>query len=178
MSGNAKSSSRDLGDSSLLINWVLNPGSTCHMTPQVLDFIPGSLEDTDKYIEVVDWHNIMAKQKVHVQIQMCDDNGDTFIVSLHNVLLASDICDRLFSKYYINEFGTFLFTWKKIYTVCFGYKKKTAVNLPHSTQQKHAFLENKANFKIRENMSYEKNCFGILTPYIRTHIYQIIDKWS
>ena len=33
------------------------------MTPQVKDFIPGSLEDTDKYIEVVDGHYATAKKK-------------------------------------------------------------------------------------------------------------------
>ena len=65
------------------------------MTPKVSDFIPGSLEDTDKNIEVVDGNHATAKQKG--QIKMCDDNGDTFIVTLHNVLLAPDIYDRLFS---------------------------------------------------------------------------------
>ena len=39
-------SSRDFGDSLQLTNWILYSGSTCHMTPQVLDLIPGSLEDT------------------------------------------------------------------------------------------------------------------------------------
>ena len=28
---------------------------------------------------------------------MCDNNGDTFIETLNNVLLAPDLCDRLFS---------------------------------------------------------------------------------
>ena len=32
------------------------------MTPQVSDYVPGSLEDTDKYIEVADGHYVMAKQ--------------------------------------------------------------------------------------------------------------------
>ena len=32
------------------------------MTPQVSDFIAGSLEDTDKYIEVADGHHVMAKK--------------------------------------------------------------------------------------------------------------------
>ena len=66
------------------------------MTPEVLEFIPGSLEDTDKYIEVVDGHLVTAKQKGQVQIQMCDDNGKTFIATLYNVLLAPDLCNRLF----------------------------------------------------------------------------------
>ena len=44
------------------------------MTPEVSDFIPGSLEDTDKYIEVADGHHVTAKQKGQVRIRMCDDN--------------------------------------------------------------------------------------------------------
>ena len=33
-----------------LTNWILYSGATCNMTPQVSDFIPGSLEDMDKHI--------------------------------------------------------------------------------------------------------------------------------
>ena len=57
--------------------------ATCHMTPEVLDFIPGSLEDTDKYIEVADGHHVTAKQKCQVRIQMCDNNRNSFIATLH-----------------------------------------------------------------------------------------------
>ena len=67
------------------------------MTPEVSYFIPLSLEYTDKYIEVAYGHHVMAKQKGQVRIQMCDDNGKTFIATLYNVLLAPDLCDRLFS---------------------------------------------------------------------------------
>ena len=48
MSSNDKSSIENYGDSSQLTNWVLDSGATCHMTPEVSDFIPGSLSDTDK----------------------------------------------------------------------------------------------------------------------------------
>ena len=85
------------GDSSQLTNWILDSGATCHMTPEVTDFIPGSLEDTDKYIEVADRHHVTVKQKVSVRIQMCDNNGKKFIATLYNVLLAPDLCDILFS---------------------------------------------------------------------------------
>ena len=34
------------------------------MSPKVSDFIPDLLEDTDKYIEFMDEHYAMAKQKV------------------------------------------------------------------------------------------------------------------
>ena len=29
------------GDSLQLTNWILDSGATCHMTPEVMDFIPG-----------------------------------------------------------------------------------------------------------------------------------------
>ena len=60
-------------------------------------FFQGSLEDTDKYIEVMDRHHITAKQKEQVQIKLCDDNRNPFIVTLRNVLLAPDLCNILFS---------------------------------------------------------------------------------
>ena len=97
MSSNDGRKSVKYGDSSQLINWILDSGATCHMTPEVSDFIPGTLEDTDKYIEVADGHHITAKQKGQIRIQMCDDNGKTFIATLYNVLLAPDLCDMLFS---------------------------------------------------------------------------------
>ena len=66
------------------------------MTPEVSYFILGSLEDMDKYIEVADGHHVTDKQKGQVRIKMCDDNGKPFITTLHNVLLAPDLSDRLF----------------------------------------------------------------------------------
>ena len=96
MSGNDKCPNRNYGDSSQLTNWILDSVETCHMTPQVLYFIPGLLEDTDIHIEVADSHHIMAKQKGQERIKVCDNNGDPFIKTLHNVLLAPDLCDRLF----------------------------------------------------------------------------------
>ena len=110
------------------------------MTPEVSDFIPGSLKDMDKYIEVTDGHHVTAKQKGQVQIQMCDDTGKSFIATLHNVLLAPDLCDRLFSIIALMNSGhTFLFH-KGFCTVYFGAKEKNAVTLPQIAQRKHAFL--------------------------------------
>ena len=67
------------------------------MTPHTSDFISGSLEDTDKNNEFADGHHITAKQKGQVQIRVYDDNRETFIATLHNILLAPDLCHRLFS---------------------------------------------------------------------------------
>ena len=66
MSDNDKCSSRNFGDSSQLTNWILDPGETCDMTPQVSDFIPGLLEDTNKNIEVADGNHVTEKQKGQV----------------------------------------------------------------------------------------------------------------
>ena len=86
MFGNDECPSGNLGDSSQFTNWILDSGATCHMTPEVSDFIPGSLEDTDKHIEVADGNHVTEKQKVQVQIKMWDNNRDPFIATLHNVL--------------------------------------------------------------------------------------------
>ena len=50
MSNDDKLKNKDYGDSSQLTNWILDSGATCHMMPEVTDFIPVSLEDTDKFI--------------------------------------------------------------------------------------------------------------------------------
>ena len=73
------------------------------MTPEVSDFIPGSLEDTDKYIEVVDVNHVTAKQKGQVRIQMCDNNRKTFMATLYNVLLG-----QVIFNHYVNECRTYL----------------------------------------------------------------------
>ena len=88
MSSDDEHKSVKYGDSLQLTNWILYSGATCHMNPEVSDFIPVTLEDTDKYIEVADGHHITEKQKGQVRIKMCDDNENTFIATLHNVLLA------------------------------------------------------------------------------------------
>ena len=63
MSGNCECTSEKFGDSSQLTNWILDSVSKCHMTPEISDFIPGSLEDMDKYVEVADRHQVTAKKK-------------------------------------------------------------------------------------------------------------------
>ena len=63
MSGNEKCHSGTFGDRSKLTNWILYSGATCYMTPEVSDFITGSLEDTYKHIEFSKRHHVTAKQK-------------------------------------------------------------------------------------------------------------------
>ena len=106
------------------------------MTPEVTDFIPGSLEDTEKFIEVVDGHHVTAKQKGSAQIQMRDNNGKKFIVTLYNVLLAPDLCDILFSIIMLMNAGHTCLFHKEIYTIYFGEVNDNAVALLHSAQKK------------------------------------------
>ena len=41
MSSDDERKSVKYGDSYQLINWILYSGAMCHMTPEVMDFIPG-----------------------------------------------------------------------------------------------------------------------------------------
>ena len=41
---------RNYEDRLKLENWILESGATCHMTPDISDFILGSLVEIDKYI--------------------------------------------------------------------------------------------------------------------------------
>ena len=66
------------------------------MTLQVSGFIPLSLEEMGKHIEVADRHHVTEKQKGQVQIKMCNNNGDNLMAIFHNILLAPDLCDGLF----------------------------------------------------------------------------------
>ena len=97
MSSDDKRESKDYGDSLQLTNWILDSRATCHMTLEVIDFIPGLSEDKDKFITVAVGHHITAKQKGSRRIKMCNDNRKTFVATLYNLLLAPDLCDRLFS---------------------------------------------------------------------------------
>ena len=46
MSNDDEREIKEYGDSLQLTNWILDSRATCHMTPEVTDFIPGSLEGT------------------------------------------------------------------------------------------------------------------------------------
>ena len=70
---------------------------------------------------------------------MCDDNGNTFVATLYNVLLATDLCDRLFSIIMLMNAGHTCLIHKGFCTVYFGAKEDNAVTLPHSAVRKHAF---------------------------------------
>ena len=130
MSSNDEFITGNFGDSLQLTNWILDSGATCHMTPEVSYFIPGTLEDTDKHIEVADGHHVTAKQKVQSRIKMCDGHVYPFITMLHN--------------------RTYLFIPQRVLHCVLWRKRENAVSLPHSAQRKHAFIR-----KIKE-MSKKK----------------------
>ena len=67
---------------------------------------------------------------------MCDNNGDTFIETLHNVLLAPDLCDGLFSIIKLMNSGQTCLFHKGFCTVNFGEKEKNTFILPHNAQRK------------------------------------------
>ena len=160
MSNNDKCPSGNFGDSSQLTNWIFDSVATCHMTPEVSDLIPGSLEDTDKHIEVADGHHVTAKQKVQVQIKMYDDHGDSFITTLHSVLLAPNLCNSLFSIITLMNSGHNCLFHKGFFAVYFGAKDKNAVTLPHIVQRKHAFwgeikeMSEKKNYQLGRKLIY------------------------
>ena len=139
-SSNYECPSEKFGDSSQLTNCILDFGATCHMTLEVSDFIPVSLEDTDKYIEVADGHHVTAKQKGQVQIKTRGDHGNPFIATLHNALLAPNLCDRLFSIITLMNVGHTCLLQKGFCTIYLGAEEKNSVTLPHSAQRTHEVL--------------------------------------
>ena len=102
MFGNDECPSGNFGDSLQLTNCILDPVATCHMTTEVSDFIPVSLEDTDKNIEVADGHHVTIKQKGQVQIKMCDDHGDTFISIFTQHNFGSRYMRQVIFNHYVN----------------------------------------------------------------------------
>ena len=83
---------------------------------------------------------------------MCDNNGKTFIATVYNVLLAPELCDRLFSIItLLNALNTCLFH-KGFCTVYFVADKRNAVKLPHSAQRKHAFTGKIKNMSINNKL--------------------------
>ena len=99
MSGNDECPSGNFGDSLKQTNWMLDSAATFHMTPEVSDLIPGY------------------------------DNGYPFISTLHNVLLAPNLCDKLFYIITLMNSGHACYLHKGCCTVYFIAKKKNALDV-------------------------------------------------
>ena len=82
---------------------------------------------------------------------MCDDNGKTFIATLHNVLLAQDLCNRLFSIVTLMNSGHTCLFHKGFCTVYFGAKENISVTFPHSAKRKHTFLGKTKDMSKKKN---------------------------
>ena len=83
-------------------------------------------------MKVSDGNHVTSNQKVKVKIKMCDDNRDTFIATLHNLILAPDICDRSFLIMTLISLGHNYLFQKGFLMVYLGEKEKKSVTLPHS----------------------------------------------
>ena len=102
---------------------------------------------------------------------MCEDNGDPFIAMLHNVLLAPDLCDRLFSIITLMNSGHTCIFHKVFCTIYFGEKENNAVTLPHSAQRKHAFLGKINQIPKTNKLPARKKIALELLHQILGHIY-------
>ena len=87
---------------------------------------------------------------------MCENNGKTFIATLYNILLAPDLCDRLFSIITLMNVGYTCIFHKGFCTVYFGADKINAVTLPHSVQRKNAFTGKIKNMSKKINFQKER----------------------
>ena len=71
----------------------MDSGAACHMKSEILDFIPVSLVETDKYIEVVDGNFDASKQTGEVKIK--------FMVTMGQPSLLRDITYYFIQTYMI-----------------------------------------------------------------------------
>ena len=69
MTSNVDNPIKGFVDNLQLTHWILDSDTTCHITPEISNFIPGSLVETDKYIEVADGNFFTAKKTGEVQIK-------------------------------------------------------------------------------------------------------------
>ena len=96
---------------------------------------------------------------------MCNDNEEPFISILYNILLAPDLCDRLFSIITLMNAGHNCLFNKGFCTVYFGAKEKNAVKLPHSAKRKHAFIGK--SWKSQRKKNYLQGRKLLYNYYIR-----------
>ena len=174
MSGNDECPSGNFGYSLQLTNWILDSGATCYMTPEVQDFIPGQLEDMDKHIEVSDGYHVTAKQKGQLRIKMCDNNGDPFIATSQNEILAPDLCDGFFSVITLINLGYTCLFHKGFCTAYLRLKEKMRLHYHIVHKGNMDFGENEGNVNNKKITIQKENCFRIVTSKIRSQIHHII----
>ena len=72
------------------------------MTPEVSDLIPGSLEGTDKYIEVADGHHVMAKKSSITNTNVRRSRKD-----IHLTIIQRTFSTRLMQQVILNCYVNF-----------------------------------------------------------------------
>ena len=99
---------------------------------------------------------------------MRDNNGKPFITALYNVLLALDLCNKLFS---IITLMNLVHTWifrKGFCMVLFSDKKQNVVTLRHSIQRKiYIFGTNEGKFIITKANSLKESFLGVIPSEIK-----------
>ena len=130
MYGNDEFLSEHFGDSSQLTNSILDYGETCHMTPEFSDLLQVHYKIRINILKLRTDITSQRRKKGQVRIKICDDNGDPFIATLHIVLLAPDLCEKLFSIITLMNSGHNCLFHKGFCTVYFGSKENNAVTLP------------------------------------------------
>ena len=101
ISSNAESNRIYFGDRLQLTNLILDSGATCHMTPEILDFISISMVEMDKYIEVTDGNFITTKKQEKFKLKyMIIVKNPLFPRYITYYLLQN--CTINFSRYYVN----------------------------------------------------------------------------
>ena len=104
---------------------------------------------------------VMLKKKCQVRIQMWENNGKTFIATLYNVLLALDLCNRLFSIIALMNAGHNYIFHTGFSTLYLGAEKDNTVTLPLSAQRKPNFtgkikdMSKKNKFPARKKIALE-----------------------
>ena len=84
-----------------------------------------------------------------------------FVATLYNLLLAPDLCDRLFPIIKLMNAGHTCLFHNGFCTVYFGEKEDNAVTLPHSAMRKHAF-SGKIMEKSEKNPARKKIALELL----------------
>jgi len=119
----------DIGDPSDLNNYLLDSGTTQHMTPRLVD-LTDVVEGQNLGVEVADGHVIKCTTTGKIRIKMLDDNGDPLEVTLTDVMYVPGLSWRLFSVAKFARHGFHAMIHKSATTLYFiGNGKESPVTL-------------------------------------------------
>ena len=104
----------------------------------------------------MDGHHVTEKQKGSVRLQMCNDYRNKFIANLYNVLLAPDLCNRIFSIITLMNAGHTCLSHRGFCTMYFGAKDNNALALLHSAQKNILVQEKSRMCQRKINLQQER----------------------